>query len=122
MTNSTIYAILYAGGDLVRINKAIQKLRRAKKITQSEAAEQLGVSLSAYQKYERDKDSLLPSLEMVIRMADFYGTTTDYVLGRKPNEPILDADMRLLIDTLQALSEEKRNTVISLLLTLLEKP
>ncbi len=122
MTNSTIYAILYTGGDLVRINKAIQKLRRAKKITQSEAAEQLGVSLSAYQKYERDKDSLLPSLEMVIRMADFYGTTTDFVLGRKTDEPILDADMRKLIDSLLELPEEKRNTVVSLLLTLLEKP
>ena len=106
----------------MRINKAIQKLRRAKKITQSEAAEQLGVSLSAYQKYERDKDSLLPSLEMVIRMADFYGTTTDYVLGRKTDEPILDADMRKLIDSLLELPEEKRNTVVSLLLTLLEKP
>ncbi len=106
----------------MRINKAIQKLRRAKKITQSEAAEQLGVSLSAYQKYERDKDSLLPSLEMVIRMADFYGTTTDFVLGRKPGERILDADMRKLIDSLLELPEEKRNTVISLLLTLLEKP
>lgn len=105
----------------MRINKAIQKLRRAKKITQSEAAEQLGISLSAYQKYERDKDSLLPSLEMVIRMADFYRTTTDYVLGRKPDEPILDADMRKLIDSLLELPEEKRNTVVSLLLTLLGK-
>ena len=52
------------------ISKALKKLRRAKMLTQSEAAEQLGISLSTYQKYERDKNSIIPSLE--IRMMFFY--------------------------------------------------
>lgn len=103
----------------MRINKAIQKLRRARKITQNEAAESLGISLSTYQKYERDTNGIVPSIEMIIRMADFYETSTDFVLGRKPDAKIMDADLRQLIDLLQDLPDEKRNTVVSLLLALL---
>ena len=103
----------------MKINKAIQKLRRAKKITQSEAAELLGISLSTYQKYERETNGIIPSMEMISRMADFYETSTDYVLGRKPDEKIMDADLRQLVDLLQEMPDEKRNTVVSLLLALL---
>ena len=104
------------------ISKALKKLRRAKMLTQSEAAEQLGISLSTYQKYERDKNSIIPSLEMLLRIADFYGVSTDFLLGRPVNEPVLDDETRKLVYAMQDLPAEKKKTVVDLLLLLLTQP
>ncbi|MBQ8135190.1 MAG: helix-turn-helix domain-containing protein, partial [Clostridia bacterium] len=63
---------------------------------QEEAAQSLGVSLSSYQKYEREKNSVTPSLEVIVKLADFYGVTTDYLLGRGelPN-PLANLDVKI---------------------------
>ncbi len=80
----------------MRINEILKSLRQAKNLTQAEAAAQLDVSLSSYQKYEREKNSVIPSLDVLLRLADFYGVTTDYLLGRSTGEP----------DTLDTLAAE----------------
>ena len=51
-------------------------------MTQDDLAEILGISLSSYQKYERD--AISPSYETLCKIADFYHVTTDYLLGREP--------------------------------------
>lgn len=68
-------------------NDILKSLRQIKKLTQAEVAEQLGVSLSLYQKYEREKNTVTPSLEALVRLADFFGVSTDYLLGRDKGEP-----------------------------------
>lgn len=80
----------------MRINEILKSLRQAKNLTQAEAAAQLDVSLSSYQKYEREKNCVIPSLDVLLRLADFYGVTTDYLLGRSTGEP----------DTLDTLAAE----------------
>ncbi|MCM1166800.1 MAG: helix-turn-helix domain-containing protein [Lachnospiraceae bacterium] len=77
----------------MEINERLKKLRKSKGINQEQAAAALGVSLSSYQKYERDKNSVTPSLEVLIRIANFYGVTTDSLLGMPPKEP---TEMELL--------------------------
>ena len=103
----------------MKTNEALKVLRQAKGITQSEAAAMLEVSLSSYQKYERDKDSKMPSLEVLCRMADLYETSTDYLLGRPENMPVLDDETYQLITDLKSLPAEKRKAVCSLLRILL---
>ena len=68
------------------INETLKQLRNKKGLNQSETAEELGVSLSSYQKYERDKGCVTPSLDVLIRIADYFGVTTDYLLGREKKE------------------------------------
>lgn len=80
----------------MKVNETLKSLRQAKKLTQAEAAGQLDVSLSSYQKYERDKNSVVPSLDVLLRIADLFGVTTDYLLGRETGEP----------DTLDTLTAE----------------
>ena len=58
----------------------LQTLRKAKGLTQEEAATIFEVKLTTYQKYERDVIS--PSYDTLCKIADFYGVTTDYLLGR----------------------------------------
>ena len=71
----------------MRINDTLKKLRNAKNLSQNDMAEILDVSLSSYQKYERDKNSITPSLDVLMRIADFYNVTIDYLLGRETGEP-----------------------------------
>lgn len=66
----------------MKINEILKNLRQRKKKTQSEIADELDVSLSSYQKYEREKNPVIPSLEVLIRISDFYGESMDYLLGR----------------------------------------
>ena len=42
------------------INNRLKELRSAVGLNQSEMAEKLGVSVSSYQKYEREKNSIMP--------------------------------------------------------------
>ena len=105
----------------MKINEALKVLRQNKGITQSEAAAMLEVSLSAYQKYEREKDCKMPSLDVLCRMADLYETSTDYLLGRPTDALILDHDTRQLVDALQTLPAEKKKAVCSLLQILIAK-
>ena len=43
------------------------------------------ISFSTYQNYEAGKR--IPTAEILIKLADFYGVTTDYILGRETGEP-----------------------------------
>lgn len=54
------------------------------KRTQKQIAEQLGISRSRYSHYETNH--VQPSNELLQKMSDFYGVTTDFLLGRKENE------------------------------------
>ena len=50
-----------------------------------EVADKLGVSLSAYQKYENGTRDV--STETLCKIANLFHVTTDYLLGRDPGEP-----------------------------------
>ena len=58
----------------------LRLLRKQKGITQGDVAHLLNVSRSTYTYYEIGKSYI--SLAGLIRLADYYGTTTDYLLGR----------------------------------------
>ena len=63
------------------------------KLTIAEAAERLGVSSAALSTWESGKKS--PTLDNLIGMAELYGVTTDYLLGRS-NEPHGNSGTRAL--------------------------
>ena len=54
--------------------------RAKKKLTQAEVAEAVGVTPAALCRYE--DGSRVPTLPIVERLADFYDTTMDYLVGR----------------------------------------
>lgn len=58
-------------------------LRKEKGITQSELGEQLDVVKSTISLYEAER--VEPSMETLIKLADYFGVTTDYLLGRSNN-------------------------------------
>ena len=58
----------------------LKDLRKEKKLNQGELAELLGITAQAYQKYEYGTAEL--THENLVKLADFYGVSTDYLLGR----------------------------------------
>lgn len=59
----------------------LKRLREERGITQTELAKQLGVVRSTICFYESEQHS--PTPEMLIRLADFFGVTVDYLLERE---------------------------------------
>ena len=65
----------------MNLGKNIYELRKTKGVTQEELAAELGVTAAAVSKWE--KGSTLPDVLMVCAIADWFGVTTDQLLGRK---------------------------------------
>lgn len=58
----------------------IREIRIAKKISQVELANQIGVTKQSVSNWEND--NIQPSIEMLSKIADALSVTTDYLLGR----------------------------------------
>ena len=58
----------------------LQELKETKKLLLKDAAKALDVPLRTYQRYDHPQPE--PQLATLIRMADFYGVTLDYLAGR----------------------------------------
>ena len=64
----------------------LKSLRKSKGFsTMQEFCSVADISFSTYQNYETGKR--IPTAEILIKLADFYGVTTDYLLGRDNGEP-----------------------------------
>lgn len=61
-------------------SRIITLLRKEKGVTQKQAAEQLGVSQALLSHYEKGIREC--GLDFVVRVADYYGVSCDYLLGR----------------------------------------
>lgn len=68
----------YARGDT--IYRRIRDLREDRDLSQREVAQMLGMSQTGYSKYETGENDI--PTHILIRLADFYRTSTDYILGR----------------------------------------
>lgn len=58
----------------------LQELRKEKKVPQKELADYLGISVRAYHYYEEGKR--YPDFQGLLALADFYGVSLDYLVGR----------------------------------------
>ena len=61
----------------------IRDIREDKDLTQKQIAEYLLCDQSLYSKYERGERPI--PLEMVVKLAKFYNTSTDYLVGLTDN-------------------------------------
>ena len=62
------------------LNDRIKELRQAKRMTQVDLAKSLGLTKQCVSNWEND--NVLPSVEMLSRLAGCFGVSTDYLLCR----------------------------------------
>lgn len=60
--------------------KVLKTLREQRNLTQTELAKTLGISQRAYAHYEKGENE--PSIETLIRLAEYYGVPVDVIIGR----------------------------------------
>lgn len=74
--------------DSMTLGEKLQRLRKARGMSQEELAAQMGVSRQAVSRWELN--IALPDTENVVRLSELFGVTTDYLLkqqeaGEKPS-------------------------------------
>ena len=108
-----------------------KELRKEKKLTQTELAKQLNIDQTTVSKWELDK--ALPDTATLIKLAEFFDVSTDYLLSRStyyypdrvnreqptvaPIDDTYSSEERKLLDVYRSLSSEMRETLWSLLAT-----
>ena len=61
------------------MNKRIRDLREDRDLNQTQVAKMLGMSQTGYSKYETGENDIPTAV--LIKLAEFYNTSTDYILG-----------------------------------------
>ena len=89
----------------------IRKYRRLKGLNQVELGQNLGVSKQCISNWEND--NVLPSVEMLVRLADFFEVSTDALLGRDacrtlPVDGLTDREIAHIKDLVRDLREAHR--------------
>ena len=79
---------------MMSIGESLRRFRKEQNVTQQEVAATLGMNYQNYGRYERNLS--IPSVNVILKLADAYGVSTDYLLGRidtpklEPTKPEVD--------------------------------
>ena len=100
----------------------LKEIRKAKGISQEQAAADLGISVRALQNYEYGQRE--PNVAMIIKLAKYYGVTADYLLDLEPApDPFGDVDLstadeREVFEKYMSLPEHIRAVLLDVLIQL----
>lgn len=97
----------------------LKTLRKARGYTNAkDFCEDAGISFNTYQNYEAG--SRVPTVEILVKIANFYGVTTDYLLGRdsqKSNELTPTQREEIATQKWLSLDKEKRDALLQMMET-----
>ncbi len=68
------------------LGENIRKLRQSRSIGQLELGHRVGASKQGISNWENG--NIMPSIDLLIRLADFFGVSTDYLLGRDTRQTL----------------------------------
>lgn len=77
------------------IGERIAQLRKSRSMSQLQLAKTLNIATSTLGMYETNKRK--PNMEMLEKLADFFGVSIDYLLGRETSDKS-DIDLDKAID------------------------
>ena len=85
--------------------KKLFELRKKENFTQSQMAKILNVSQQAYARYEKGERE--PDFDTLIRIADYFGVSIDYLLGRTNEKETTPANSVIEHRTFDIKDDEK---------------
>ena len=97
------------------------QLRKIQGKSQAEVAKYLELTVAAYQNYEAGRREA--GYEVLSKLADFYGVTTDYLLGREPApDPLailnIQVNNKKFVDIYQELPEFQQRFLVDAMVKL----
>lgn len=75
--------------------QTLKTLRIKKGISQAAVAEALGITKQSYSHYENDKRC--PDYDTLLKLAEFFGTDTDYLLSGSDAAPVSDSRLKFAL-------------------------
>ncbi|CAM4013293.1 XRE family transcriptional regulator [Bacillus manliponensis] len=78
------------------IGDKIRELRKSKRITQEQLGDAIGVSKMAISYFEKGKKS--PGRETLENIADYFGVTTDFLLGRSDDPELTEEEYTIVTE------------------------
>lgn len=66
--------------EVIKMYERIRNLREDRDLTQKQIGQLLNMSQTGYNQYEIGKNDI--PTKILLKLADFYNTSTDYLLGR----------------------------------------
>ena len=89
------------------LDKRIKQLRLERGINQKELGDAVGVSKQSVSNWENG--NIMPSVDLLIRLADIFGVSTDYLLGRTEKRTVcVEGLTDLQITHLQMIADDLR--------------
>lgn len=82
----------------------LTEIRKSRGLKQNKVAKDLQINPVTYNGYETGKSE--PSIEVIIKLADYFSVTTDELLGIRTKEPIL-SERKKLLNRINNLTEEE---------------
>lgn len=122
--NNTFCVVLLKKVMTMKFNETLRILRRKKKLSQKDLGNKLGLAESTIGMYEQGKRQ--PDYETLLKIADYFEVTVDYLLGNKnstlTNDPISDdPDLQIAFKEASDFSEEARKQTIDFINYIKEK-
>ena len=71
---------------MIDFPKHLKMVRTSRNITQKQLAESIGATENGVQNYERGTRK--PTFDMLIALADYFGVSIDYLVGRTDNPDV----------------------------------
>lgn len=92
-----------------KFSTRLKELRMSKNLRQEQVANLIGVNKSAISTYENDIRQ--PSFEILVRLANLYRVSTDYLLGRTDNRAVdlsglTEREALLICDLVESMSKK----------------
>lgn len=90
------------------LGERLRQQRTLRKLRQEDVAREIGVARTTYAMYEQN--SREPDNETLQKLADFFGVSVDYILGRTndqmPKKEDLDEEEREIMEKLREVANE----------------
>ena len=104
---------------MLDFSQRLKQLRRDRHLTQAQVAKRIGVTAAMVSSYETD--IRLPSYEVMVRLADLFGVTVDYLLCRQDKRfldisDLSEEEAALVCGMVELLKKKRRKEVEATLL------
>lgn len=107
---------------MATFGELLQELRKDHRLSQKQLADVIAVTTGTVLNYENNQH--LPDIEKLIMLADYFGVTTDYLLGRSisrlppdifEEQLVPGKSMSSILNDFRKLSPDRKNTILSLM-------
>lgn len=105
--------------------KNLKYLRECDNISQRQLADKIGVSQQSINKYENH--NIEPDIETLIRIADYFNTTVDNVIGHSTSTNLdsqgvpISAEESRIINSYRRLSDKQKQSIVLILENYIEE-